>query len=184
MSRAKNRSRMKVIYGGKQLSFIKDTEEVLNFLNCIAGKSLLLRETLEAQLSACELCFSKVPEEHDQLAWILDHLNEILNDQNDETRNLVITAIESYQDWSKDPFGWEREHASEKTVIPAAVATPKKSERLLTFPVRADLCVEVKLPEGGLSVDEFQRLGLFLYPYCNDLDLTKTFSWIGPSEKN
>lgn len=183
MSRAKNRSRMKVIYGGKQLSFIKDTEEVLNFLQCVAGKSPRLRETLETQLSACQLYFSRVPEEQDHLSWILEQINELLNDQNEQTRNLVRAAIENYQDWSKDPFGWEREHTSEKAFTNTEVAPTKKSERLLTFPVRADLCVEVKLPEGGLSVDEFHRLGLFLYPYCNDLDLTKTFSWIGSPEK-
>jgi hypothetical protein len=28
----------------------------------------------------------------------------------------------------------------------------------------------VTLPEGGLSLKELNRLGMFLYPYCNDVE--------------
>jgi hypothetical protein len=171
---------MKVIYGGKQLSFIKDTEEVLKFLECVVAKNGVATDIVKARIEACQTCFSKVPEENDRVEWILEHAGALLQDESNEMQDHLKDALEDFQFWSKDPFGWERKHTSaypfeEPT---SSKVEKRKTERLLTFPVRKDLCVEVKLPEGGLSVDEFQRLGLFLYPYCNDLDLTQTFSWI------
>ena len=35
----------------------------------------------------------------------------------------------------------------------------------------ADCNVEVVLPEGGLTMKELNRLVMFLYPYCKDVEL-------------
>ena len=186
MSRSSTKSKMKVIPGGKQLSFIRDTEEVLKFLNYTACSSSLDPSEIKARIQACEICFKKISEEQDHVSWILANLDSILKDETAETREKVTQALEDYQFWSSDPFGWERHH--EEKPVSAPVEPPKaktkSTERILTFPINKNQCVEVKIPENGMSSEEFLRLGLFLYPYCNDLDLTKTFSWVRPPEKN
>ena len=42
--------------------------------------------------------------------------------------------------------------------------------RRVSFPIRPGLNVEMTLPAQGLTLKELQRLGLFLYPYCTDID--------------
>jgi len=192
MTRARAKSRMKLIAGGKQLCLIRDTEEVLKFLEFTAKTGSEAISVIESRQQACTWCFSFLKEEEDQVIWILDNLATILSRQSEvegeelESRSkLIVDALEDYQSWSSDPFGWERKHANPNPQPAKTNSLPtKKLGRTLTFPVRADLCIEVKMPEGGISTEDFKRLGLFLYPYCNDLDLTKTFSWLGIPEKN
>lgn len=186
MSRNSTKARMKVISGGKQLSFIRDTEEVLKFLNHTARIGSLSQEEIDERIKACEICFSKITEEQDCLPWILSNLPTILGDEPEAILKRVRAALEDYKSWSSDPFAWERkqkegEMAQKDSPKPSA---PLKKEKTLTFPISKHQCVEVKIPEGGLSTDEFLRLGLFLYPYCNDLDLTKTFSWVKPLDND
>jgi hypothetical protein len=45
--------------------------------------------------------------------------------------------------------------------------------RSVSFPIRDGFLVQVNLPEDGLTLKEFKRLGLFLYPYCTDIDLER-----------
>ena len=192
MSRARAKNRMKLISGGKQLCLIRDTEEVLKFLEFTAKTGSEAPALIEARRDACSLCFSLLKEEEDHLTWILENLAVILSRQIEITgekleslSKLVVDALEDYQSWSSDPFGWERKHAHSTSLPTKEVSVSSKNlGRTLTFPVRADLCIEVKMPEGGISTEDFLRLGLFLYPYCNDLDLTKTFSWLTLTEKN
>ncbi|NBX76379.1 MAG: hypothetical protein EBQ92_07475 [Proteobacteria bacterium] len=192
MSRARAKNRMKLISGGKQLCLIRDTEEVLKFLEFTAKTGSEAPAIIEARQSACTWCFSLLKEEEDHVAWILDNLPVVLSRQSEVTgekledfSQLIVDALEDYRSWSSDPFGWERKHANPSSQPPREVSVPPKNlGRTLTLPVRADLCIEVKMPEGGISTEDFLRLGLFLYPYCNDLDLTKTFSWLSITEKN
>lgn len=192
MSRARAKSRMKVIPGGKQLSLIKDTEEVLKFLEFTAKTGSEEHSVLDERLSACRWCFTLIREEEDHVGWISENLPLIFSRQTEKAgkelesiARLIEDALEDYRSWSSDPFGWERKHAGMTLQSSKPVATShKKLERTLTFPLRSDLCIEVKVPEGGISTEEFLRLGLFLYPYCNNLDLTKTFSWLTITEKN
>lgn len=192
MSRSRTKAKMKIIPGGKQLSLIKDTEEILKFLEFTARTGSEDAAVIEARLRACRWCFSLLKEEEDHVSWIQDNLDLILSRQNEvtdtvleSTSKLIRDALEDYLSWCSDPFGWERKQLKiDKTIQNEFVPPIKKAGRTLTFPVRADLCIEVKVPEGGISTDDFLRLGLFLYPYCNDLDLTKTFSWLTIAEKN
>jgi len=46
--------------------------------------------------------------------------------------------------------------------------------RTVSFPIRPDCSIEMLIPEEGLSLKELHKLGLFLYPYCNDIDPEKT----------
>lgn len=177
---------MKVISGGKQLSLIRDTEEVIKFLSHTARTGSLPSDEIDARIQACENCFSKLTEEQDNVSWILRNLNSLIGTEPAETQERVKNALEDYQFWSSDPFGWERHHQDySPTPIKQKSNPPAKTlEKTLTFPINKNQCIEVKIPEGGISTEEFLRLGLFLYPYCNDLDLTKSFSWIRDPEKN
>lgn len=192
MNRVRSKARMKVIPGGKQLSLIRDTEEILKFLEFTAKTGSEDSAVIEARYRACAWCFSLVKEEEDHVAWIFENLPVILSRQNEimghdleSTADLIKAALEDYRFWSSDPFGWERKQLSLKPESSKATTSERRETgRTLTFPIRTDLCIEMKIPEGGISTEEFLKLGLFLYPYCNDLDLTKSFSWINPTEKN
>ncbi len=54
-------------------------------------------------------------------------------------------------------------------VLPPVV--PQPEARRISLPIRTDCNVEVVLPEGGLTMKELNRLVMFLYPYCKDVEL-------------
>jgi hypothetical protein len=58
------------------------------------------------------------------------------------------------------------------------VIVPSRVGRKVSFPIRSGLCIEMTLPEDGLTLKELHRLGLFLYPYCTDID-TDHSPWTG-----
>ncbi|NBT59832.1 hypothetical protein EBT16_13720, partial [bacterium] len=172
MSRSRSKAKMKVIPGGKQLSLIKDTEEILKFLEFTAKTGSEDPSVIDARLKACQWCFPFINEEEDLVGWIQENLNLILSRQTevsgaqlDSIAQLILDALSDYRFWCSDPFGWERKQALPNQRNGAQTNSPsKKAGRTLTFPVRADVCVEVKVPEGGISTEDFLRLGLFLYP--------------------
>ena len=53
--------------------------------------------------------------------------------------------------------------------LPVASGSPEGVRRV-AFPIRPDFCVEMSLPPEGITLKELRRLGLFLYPYCQDID--------------
>ena len=67
MSRARAKSRMKLISGGKQLCLIRDTEEVLKFFEFTAKTGSEAASVIEARREACSWCFSLLKEEEDHL---------------------------------------------------------------------------------------------------------------------
>ena len=205
---------MKVIQGGNQLSLIRDTEEVLKFLEFVGKKSILDEHAIHCRLTACHNLFSIVNEEEDHLDYILSNLDLLINrfrnkskSVNDATlkvyKSRVKSSLEDYKAWSNDPFAWERklnekkvatqvqrrtkklnkpskpiEPKSPEVEVPTkAVETSPPEVRVLThpsrkvsFPIRPDFNVEVVIPEGGLTIKELNRLGMFLYPYCTDIE--------------
>jgi hypothetical protein len=230
----KERSEMKVIPGGNQMSLIRDTEEVLKFLEFAGRKSILNEHAINCRLTACNNLFSVLNEDEDSLEYILKNLDVLINRfRNRNTtvqastlkvyKSRVKSSLEDFRAWSADPFAWERaitdkaraagkENRKErkKKPVPAApqaevsASAPEPapapapvevtieplparrenpirpeislSGRKVSFPIRADFCVEVVLPEEGITLKELHRLGLFLYPYCKDIDPDQT-SW-------
>lgn len=165
------KSQMKLIAGGKQLSFIKPTEEVVEFLE----HHQFLEEKAE-----CEWLFSLLEEEEDNLHWIAGNLSIIAGRQSlvqgmscERRLERVEQAIQYFLSWSADPIGWARN----KNATKDSRQTQANGKKTLTFPLSATKVIEITLPREGLSQEEFKKLGLFLYPYCSDLDLTKTKSW-------
>lgn len=165
------KNQMKLITGGKQLSFIRQTEEVLQFLE---------HQGLFEEKTACDWLFSHLKEDEDNLNWILDNLSiisrrdESVNGlQKEEHLEKVEKSIDYFLSWSADPIGWSRNKSSRAETR----TSPPNKKRTLTFPLSAKKVIEITLPREGISQEEFRRLGLFLYPYCSDLDLTKTKSW-------
>ena len=209
---------MKVIQGGNQLSLIRDTEEVLKFLEFVGKKSILDEHAIHCRLTACHNLFSVVEEEEDHLDYILKNLELFINRFRNKSKSVneatlkvyksrVKSSLEDYKAWSNDPFAWERKlnekkaanqiqrrskkvnkpsKPLEKPVSAASTETetfipPTESSspevkiltqpsRKVSFPIRPDFNVEVLLPEGGLTLKELNRLGMFLYPYCSDID--------------
>ena len=177
MKRSRLRSKMKLIAGGNQLSLIKDSEEVLKFLDLIYKNHVSPPELFPAIRSQCETCFSLLMEDEDSCDWVLNHIDMILDRlpqlspaQRASYQSALEMAVRGYQAWSADPFGWHLQPATNNH-------KKKPGKRILTFPFTAESCIEVVLPEAGLTVEDFKRLGLFLYPYCSDLDLTKRIFW-------
>lgn len=209
-----DKAEVKVIQGGNQLSLIRDTEEVLKFLEFVGKKSILDEHAIHCRLTACHNLFSVVNEEEDHLEYILSNLDLLINRFRNKSKSVneatlkvyksrVKSSLEDYKAWSNDPFAWERklndkkaasqvQKRSKKTIKtskpieqksqpvieeatftqePTAVFKAPAAARRVSFPIRADLNVEVVIPEGGLTLKELNRLGMFLYPYCNDVDM-------------
>lgn len=221
---AKGESSMKVIHGGNQMSLIRDTEEVVKFLEFAGRKSILNEHAINCRLTACNNLFSVLNEDEDSIDYILQNLDVLINRFRNRNNNVrastlkvyksrVKSSLEDFKAWSADPFAWERavtdkaraslgmemrkERKEKKPPVTKVPAAKKKSEepvaevvpdeadeltvpiaappsegtgRKVSFPIRPDLCVEMVLPENGLTLKELHRLGLFLYPYCSDID--------------
>ena len=222
----KEKNEMKVIYGGNQMSLIRDTEEVIKFLEFAGRKSILSEQAINCRLTACNNLFSMLNEDEDNLEYILSNLDVLVNRfRNRNTavqpstlkvyKSRVKSSLEDFKAWSADPFAWERavtdkarvtqlEHRrekkkkvaaptegetksapsstkkatqkpSEKTETPVLVSElPASAMRKVSFPIRSDFSVEMTLPPEGLTLKELHRIGLFLYPYCKDIDPTET----------
>ena len=199
---------MKVIQGGNQMSLIRDTEEVVKFLE-FAGRKLILNEqAINCRLTACNNLFAVLNEEEDNIEYILSNLDVLVNRFRNSNNNVrastlkvyksrVKSSLEDFKAWSADPFAWERavtdktraslgaETRKDKLTkvipdkpLPKRKAAPVEEEvltrdterRKVAFPIRPDFNVEVTLPANGLTRKELNRLGLFLYPYCNEID--------------
>jgi hypothetical protein len=207
---------MKVIPGGNQMSLIRDTEEVVKFLEFAGRKSILNEHAIGCRLTACHNLFAVVNEEEDNLDYILNNLDLLINRFRNRNNNVrastlkvyksrVKSSIEDFKAWGADPFAWERavidkakststsqearkekrkpaatdkketvqvkEEPLEKTVeTPLAANSHSSGARKVSFPIRPNFCVEMVIPPEGLSLKELHRIGLFLYPYCYDID--------------
>lgn len=230
---------MKVIPGGNQMSLIRDTEEVMKFLEFVGRKSILNEHAINCRLTACNNLFSVLNEDEDSLDYILKNLDVLTNRfRNKNTsvqastlkvyKSRVKSSLEDFKAWSADPFAWERaitdkakasglESRKEKkkkkqekqqqqapavanasateeavanqeaatsaaTMLPpsteilegASAQRPHEKLRRVSFPIRSDFSVEMILPAEGITLKELHRLGLFLYPYCQDIDPDQT----------
>jgi len=210
---------MKVIQGG-QMSLIRDTEEILKFLEFAARKSIMNEHAINCRLTACHNLFSVLNEDEDSIDYILKNLDVLINRFRNKSQNVrastlkvyksrVKSSLEDFKAWSADPFAWERavtdkakasglESRKEKLEKQPAAQQMRKPPppapavklqadadlnadakmRKVSFPVRPGLVVEMTLPEQGITQKELHRLGLFLYPYCTDIDVEHS-PWAG-----
>ncbi len=221
---ATRRSEIKVITGGNQMSLIRDTEEVLKFLEFAARKGILNETGIQHRLTAAHNLFAMLNEDEDSLDFILQNLDVLVNRFRNKNPNVqastlkvyksrVKSSIEDFRAWSADPFAWERtvtdkakamalENRKEKraqkkasakkesVVVASAVAPestvaetenvpvhiPNATVRRVSFPIRPDFNIDIFLPTEGITQKELNRLGMFLYPYCQDLD-TDQLRW-------
>lgn len=214
--------KMKLIPGGDQMSLIRDTEEVIKFLEFAGRKSILNEHAVNCRLTACNNIFAVLNEEEDGLEYILQNLDILVNRFRNRNNNVrgstlkvyksrVKSSIEDFKSWSMDPFAWERavtekakslglekrkENHKEKqkkspekskaTSAPAEEqpvsieateteelgASQKTPMRRLSLPIRPNCSIEISLPKEGITLKDLGRLGMFLYPYCTDLDET------------
>lgn len=216
----KEKAEMKLIPGGNQMCLIRDTEEIVKFLE-FAGRKLILNEhAVNCRLTACNNLFSVLNEEEDNADHILKNLDVLVNRfRNRNTtvqpstlkvyKSRVKSSIEDFKAWSADPFAWERavtdkarvqslerkdrkkkapkvkekatvvveETVETTTVVMAEKPTnPGHGPRRVSFPIRPDFAVELTLPPEGITLKEMHRIGLFLYPYCTDIE-PENFRW-------
>ncbi len=209
---ATRRSEIKVITGGNQMSLIRDTEEVIKFLEFAARKGILNETAIHCRLTACHNLFEMLNEDEDSLNFISQNLDVLTHRFGNKNPNVQAStlkvyksrtksSIEDFRAWSADPFAWERcvtekakASASEnrkekrgkkkasKVVKPTLEASegepleeppvqmPESKVRRVSFPIRADFSIEISIPVEGITQKELHRLGLFLYPYCQDLE--------------
>lgn len=206
-----NSKKMKVIPGGGQMSLIRDTEEVIKFLEFAGRKNILNDHAVNNRLTACHNLFSVLNEEEDNLDYILSNLDVLVNRFRNKNNNVRASTLKVYKSrtkssvqdfkaWSADPFAWERqvtekvksaglesrkERRQARKAVPRKAArkttsaAPRKAKevhrdageaRTVTMPIREDFSIEIELPPNGISLKELNRIGMFLYPYCNDLD--------------
>ena len=110
---------MKVIQGGNQMSLIRDSEEVLKFLEFTARKSILNEHAVNCRLTACHNLFSVLNEDEDTIDYILGNLEILINRFRNRNNNVrastlkvyksrVKSSLEDYKAWCANPFQWER----------------------------------------------------------------------------
>jgi hypothetical protein len=137
----------------------------------------------------------------------LDVLTHRFRNQNQNVRastlkvykSRVKHSIEDFRAWSADPFLWEREltqkkkhqgvekrregaaskRASKQTVAPTDEASaPIRASQQIRLPLRPDVSIEITIPAEGLKIKDLHRIGMFLLPYCEDVDPMKV-PWSG-----
>lgn len=199
------------------MSLIRDTEEVIKFLEFAGRKSILNEHAIHNRMTACHNLFGGLNEEEDNLDFILSNLDVLVNrfrNKNNAVlpttlkvyKSRVKSSVEDFKAWSSDPFAWERAVTDKAKVAAASERAKNKEEkkqpvkpgraakqtraqaseepqamvevdtrspegaRRVSFPIRGDFNVEMTLPPEGITLKELQRLGLFLFPYCKDID--------------
>lgn len=225
--RRKARGDIKILPGGNQMSLIRDTEEVVKFLEFAGRKSILNDTAVGCRLTACNNLFSVLNEDEDNLNYILKNLDVLIHRLSNKNLNVnaatlkvyksrVKSSIEDFKAWSSDPFAWERAvsdkakatavdgrknpktsrkrmksavtiKAKGKAAVEPIQAPSRKGQsstemHKVSFPIRSGTSVEVSLPAEGITLKELQRLGMFLYPYCTDIEPGR-IAWPGPDEK-
>lgn len=132
---------MKVIPGGNQMSLIRDTEEVVKFLELTARKSILNEHAVQCRLSACHNIFSVVEEQEDNVDYILQNLELFIhryrnknNVSNDATvrvyKSRVKSSLEDFKAWCADPFQWERTQAQKPRHTHTEARKPKTAPKV------------------------------------------------------
>jgi hypothetical protein len=62
---------------------------------------------------------------------------------------------------------------AEKPAVRESAPSALPSEGLrVRLPIRPDFSIDIVLPKDGLKLKELHRLGMFLYPYCVDVEVT------------
>lgn len=113
----------------------------------------------------------------------------------DEYARRVQIVLDDFTEWKADRAGWERKISSRHSNRPAgdgekvvklkadkaktenkadAPPPPPPNVRVVTFPIRPDFDLEVKLPREGLTVQELKRLVYYLLPYAQDWEPTES----------
>jgi hypothetical protein len=64
------------------------------------------------------------------------------------------------------------ESAEEPAIRESAPAAPPSEGLRVRLPIRPDFSIDIVLPKDGLKLKELHRLGMFLYPYCVDVEVT------------
>ncbi len=156
---------MKIIPGGismsNQMSLIRDTEEVVKFLE-FAGKKLILDpHAVNCRLTACHNLFSVVNDEEDGVEFMLSNLDLLINRLRNKNKGVnestlkvyksrLKSSLDDYKAWAADPFAWERS-VTEKSKI--QVAQARKAERKQSKTPKGEVSrnskVTVKAVEGN-----------------------------------
>jgi hypothetical protein len=102
-----------------QMSLISDTDEIVKFLEFAGNKSILNEHTVQCRLTACNNLFSILNEGEDNVAYMIQNLDLLVNRFRNKNSNVqdstlkvyksrVKSSLEDFQAWSKDPVAWEK----------------------------------------------------------------------------
>lgn len=117
-----------------QMSLISDTEEVTKFLELAGKKAILNEHTINCRMTACNNLFSILNEGEDNVKYMLDNLDLLVNRFRNKHSNVqastlkvyksrLKSSLEDYVSWSKDPLAWE------KSVLEKVNASPNKDRK-------------------------------------------------------
>lgn len=164
----KDRGEIKLIPGGNQMCLIRDTEEVLKFLEFVGRKSILNERAVNCRLTACNNLFDVLNEEEDNLDYIMGNLDLLVHRFRNRNPNVrastmkvyksrVKHSIEDFQSWSADPFVWERQVSEKAKLLERGQRKSLRAARKISEPVEDAIARKVAtqaLSElGELEVD-------------------------------
>jgi hypothetical protein len=117
----------------------------------------------------------------------------------DEYARRVQLVLDDFSEWKGDRAVWERKvssrqsnrstndgekvvklkaekakHQTKDTSTSQAPESPDPEARTVTFPIRPDFDLRVRLPRNGLTVQELKKLVYFLLPYAQDWEPTES----------
>lgn len=168
----KERGEIKLIPGGNQMCLIRDTEEVIKFLEFVGRKSILNERAVNCRLTACNNLFSVLNEEEDNLEYIVGNLDLLVHrfrNRNPAVRastmkvykSRVKSSIEDFRSWSADPFVWERQ-VSEKAKLQERGA--RKAQRAARKASDMDQTTVSKVATGKVSTADIEEMDEILEP--------------------
>ncbi len=159
-----------------QMSLISDTDECIKFLEFAGNKSILNEHTINCRLTACNNLFSILNEGEDNVDYLLENLDLLVNRFRNKNSNVqqstlkvyksrVKSSLEDYRAWCKDPIAWEKSvleksnvaHAKERKAKAAAKEKPVKAEAPIATARVEKTAAEPrptieKTPRGGRKV--------------------------------
>ncbi len=171
--------------------------DLYNFLDHVENKAILPKNTASSRKTACKSFFEGLDEKEQNLDHIEENFDILYKrfcnhnatkykGQSLEVyKSRVRKALDDFFSWKQDPAAWERSLTSRgtksttqakskkpdlKVEKPSSKLKDEPTTRRLSLPIRPDFEVKIEIPENGLSRSELHRLGMFLFPYCSDLN--------------
>jgi hypothetical protein len=143
-----------------QMSLISDTDEIVKFLEFVGKKSILNEHAINCRLTACNNLFSILNEGEDNVEYMLQNLDLLVNRFRNKQSNVqdstlrvyksrLKSSLEDYVAWSKDPVAWEKSVLDKSNAVRAKGRSEKKANGHSTSPAPTEPAAKTERKGNG-----------------------------------